>query len=903
MITAATDLLPSDQLSTYQATRPDKATVVNLLEQTLKPLFGCEEWRVLLLNESGTLTQWAISHPLLNSIPPVAYSSAWKELIDQLARSSEPITVDSEKLAGDYADLLKDVQQAHIAKLALDGRVLGILLLGYQQPASLLPRQRSMLRMLADLLAVSVANILASEEILQREREKSILLSVSEAIALIRHKEDLFAVIMNQVKPLLGFSNDAVFFVLEPDGNHYRLLFNHSPALHNHQHQQVLPKQFPLDPFAQELLYSPGPLLLQTTDYLNKYPGHWGLQAMQQQGIQQAMTCPLKVGNRVIGTLNVHSSSDNTFSRSQFPLYESLSNQVAVAVANILANEEILEREREKALELALINALVEGKDWEEKCFHTVKTLQPSIPFEYVVIGLMNTQQEGRSFGFERLGHEEYRTIRTDDWLRMTGLKKEQYDQLRRQIVYPKPLLLNQDTFQAHCRQFPLKQLIADTFRLQANLVFPLSLSRQGQYVLSFYSRQPNTYQPHHVALLERIQRSLVLTLEKLMAFEEIEQLSQQLQRDNSYLQAEVNANYNFEEMIGGSPAMQAVFGYIAQVAPTNATVLILGETGTGKELIARAIHNQSPRQGRVMIKLNCATLPAQLIESELFGHEKGSFTGAFEKRMGKFELANGGTIFLDEIGEIPLELQAKLLRVLQEREYERIGGKSVIKTNVRVIAATNRDLQHEVAEGRFRADLYYRLSVFPIHLPPLRERREDIPMLAYHFGQRVARSMNRPFVGIQEAALQELLRYDWPGNIRELENLIEQAVILCPNQLLSWGRSLTNRPSQSVILFKDDQLIGEPVDPERERIFAMLRQTRGKILGTDGAAQQLGMRPAKLEDYEREFILEALRAAGGKVRGTGGAAELIGMKANALDARITKLGIRREHIYRNKTD
>ena len=285
----------------------------------------------------------------------------------------------------------------------------------------------------------------------------------------------------------------------------------------------------------------------------------------------------------------------------------------------------------------------------------------------------------------------------------------------------------------------------------------------------------------------------IVLAIDNVVAFAEIDRLRQQLEQEKTYLIEEIKTTQNFEEIVGTSPLLKHVFRQVSQVAPTDTTVLVLGESGTGKELIARAIHHQSPRRGRILVKLNCAALPAQLIESDLFGHEKGAFTGAIDRRIGKFELAQGGTIFLDEIGEMPLELQAKLLRVLQEREIERVGGKGPILVDVRVIAATNRSLETEVNEGRFRLDLYYRLSVFPLLLPALHERREDIPLLAHHFAKKFCRKMGKPFRGISEPAMHELMAYSWPGNIRELENVIEQAVILNDGRrLLTWGRPLT---------------------------------------------------------------------------------------------------------------
>jgi transcriptional regulator with GAF, ATPase, and Fis domain len=366
---------------------------------------------------------------------------------------------------------------------------------------------------------------------------------------------------------------------------------------------------------------------------------------------------------------------------------------------------------------------------------------------------------------------------------------------------------------------------------------------------------------------MERLRASLTLTIDRLLAFDQIERLSERLRQENTYLQEESKTTANFEEIIGTSPSLLRVFNQVTQVAAADTSVLILGESGTGKELIARAVHNLSLRRGKLLVKVNCATLPANLIESELFGHERGAFTGATERRIGKFELAHGGTIFLDEIGEMPLDLQAKLLRVLQEKEIERLGGKGTIKTDVRIVAATNRDLENEVAQGRFRLDLYYRLSVFPISLPALRERTEDIPSLAHFFGQKFSRKMGKPFHGIHENAMQELLQYDWPGNIRELENVIEQAVIINDRQSpLQWGRPLVNK------FVLNPPASREPFYPVRSQTITELKHLQ--------------------QETEREYILTILQKAKWRIRGKGGAAELLNMKPTTLESRMQKLGI-----------
>ena len=332
-----------------------------------------------------------------------------------------------------------------------------------------------------------------------------------------------------------------------------------------------------------------------------------------------------------------------------------------------------------------------------------------------------------------------------------------------------------------------------------------------------------------------------------------MEQEKARLEAQNVYLQEEIKVTHNFEELIGGSTSLKKVLKNVERVAPTDSTVLITGETGTGKELIARAIHNLSPRKGRLLVKVNCAAIPAGLIESELFGHEKGAFTGALMKKMGRFELADKGTIFLDEIGELPLDLQSKLLRVLQEGEFERVGGTQTFKVNVRVIAATNRDLEQQTKAGHYRPDLYYRLNVFPIHLPALREREGDIPLLVQYFVRKFAANLGKKIDRIPERMMTALQRYPWPGNIRELEHVIERAVIL------SEGPEL------------------EPID--------WLSQPSGKA----GSGKTL-----TLEEMERQHIVDVLDQTNWRVSGEKGAAKVLGLNPTTLEARMKKLGIER---------
>jgi formate hydrogenlyase transcriptional activator len=376
---------------------------------------------------------------------------------------------------------------------------------------------------------------------------------------------------------------------------------------------------------------------------------------------------------------------------------------------------------------------------------------------------------------------------------------------------------------------------------------------------------QDNAFTGDDIEFLTQIANQVAIAVENALAFGEIRELKDKLAQEKLYLEDEIRSEMNFAEIVGKSAPLRRVLKQVETVAPTDSTVLIYGDTGTGKELIARAIHDLSPRRSKGFVKLNCAAIPTGLLESELFGHEKGAFTGAIAQRIGRFEVANGGTIFLDEIGEIPLELQTKLLRVLQEREFERLGSSRTLRTDARLIAATNRDLEAMVSEQKFRSDLFFRLNVFPVHVPPLRERQGDIPLLVRHFTQQFSRRMNRMIETIPSAAMDALSRYHWPGNIRELQNVIERAVIISSGPVLS--------VDVADLKFSNAGPPAEkPASPK----------------STNGALHNV------LEETERQQILKALQECNWVVAGPNGAAAHLAMKRSTLQLRIRKLGIAR---------
>jgi transcriptional regulator with GAF, ATPase, and Fis domain len=374
---------------------------------------------------------------------------------------------------------------------------------------------------------------------------------------------------------------------------------------------------------------------------------------------------------------------------------------------------------------------------------------------------------------------------------------------------------------------------------------------------LSVVSRQEGSFGQRELEMLVQIAGQVAMAVDNAMAFRRIAELRDRLDQEKQYLEEEINLEHRFDDIVGESTGLRNVLRQIETVAPTDATVLIEGETGTGKELLARAVHRLSARSERTFIKLNCAAIPAGLLESELFGHEKGAFTGAIARKIGRLELANEGTLFLDEVGDLPLDLQPKLLRALQEREIERLGGTRPIPVNVRLIAATNRDLAKMVAEKQFRSDLFYRLKVFPVFAPPLRERAADIPILVRHFVSRHARRMGKTIETIPPEAMAALVAWKWPGNIRELENFLERAVILSRGPIL-------HVPLAEL----------EAMEEDEESASAAANPT--------------------LHAAERDHIVRALREAKGIIGGPGGAAERLGLKRTTLNSKMKKLGIER---------
>ncbi|KIC92619.1 sigma 54-interacting response regulator [Flavihumibacter solisilvae] len=503
--------------------------------------------------------------------------------------------------------------------------------------------------------------------------------------------------------------------------------------------------------------------------------------------------------------------------------------------------ESQLFREKVLANELDHISA---GE--EDKIHRIASSLQAHIPFDYFAIESPSNVQSQHGKGLLRIGFKEYQEIGPTELRNISRQALPIDDSIKLQLQFLKrPAIYSGETMETITKNQPLFRLLADSFSFSSGLVYPFDNGSDQKPVLYCFSRKENAFQKEHLELLGRVERKIQSMLHPVPTGEN------QIHTKNEAISRRPLA-HDDDLIIGTSDALMKALDKLSLVAPCDASVLLIGESGTGKEKFAAYLHQHSARSSQPFIKINCAAIPANLVESELFGHEKGAFTGALARRIGKFELADGGTLFLDEIGEMPPELQVKLLRVLQEKEIERIGSHNTIKVNVRIVAATNKDLEKEIAESRFRLDLYYRLNVFPIELPPLRLRQDDIILLARHFLQLACSKQHKEVPTINAAACEELLQYYWPGNIRELQHIIERSVILCQG--------------------KEIQSFHLP-------------------LSTSHADKQAPLKT--WEEQERDYIISILKSCSGRISGEKGAAKVMGIPATTLEYKMKKLGIK----------
>jgi len=579
---------------------------------------------------------------------------------------------------------------------------------------------------------------------------------------------------------------------------------------------------------------------------------------LSDRGVNSLCVVPVTTVLRKLGALAIGSSVHAAYSELDVIFLQQVARQVAVALDNALNFEQVqsvqqqLKEERDRlSLLLEVNNAVVSVLDLHELLNAVSASLRRLVPHEYASLSLYDA--ESQRLQIHALDFPVSKGMLQEGlWVPVEG------SPTGRALTTRQPVFITARDIE----QFgsDIARRILDE-GLKSACCLPLVSHDRPLGTLVVASLKDETFPEKDAQLLQHVANQIAIAVENSLAFRRVMDRANTLSEEKLYLQDEIRSEYNFEEIIGESPALKGILEQLQTAAPTDSTILILGETGTGKELIARAIHNLSSRREKTLVKVNCAAIPTGLLESELFGHERGAFTGAIAQRIGRFELAHRGTIFLDEVGDIPLELQPKLLRVLQEQEFERLGSARTIRVDVRLVAATNVDLAQKVAANQFRADLYYRLNVFPIVVPPLRERREDIPLLVRYFAQKYAQRMKKPIDRIPAKAMAALIEYPWPGNVRELENFIERAVIL-------------SRGAELQVPFAELK--------QRPKLTAAFSPTVSSgALGT-------------LEHAEREHIMRALGETHWVIGGPAGAAAKLGMKRTTLQSRMRKLGIAR---------
>jgi formate hydrogenlyase transcriptional activator len=571
---------------------------------------------------------------------------------------------------------------------------------------------------------------------------------------------------------------------------------------------------------------------------------------LRENDVQSYCIVPLTTALRRLGAMGFGSFERKSYPKADFDFMQQVAKHVAVAIDNTLHFEQAqsvqkqLKEEHDRLrLLLDVNNTVVSVLDLRELLNAVSASLRRLMPHEYASISLYDPETE-------RL------QIHALDFPLSKGLIGEGLWVTIKGAAHGRALTSRQPVFLTRCDVEKLDSDIARRFLaegLQSTCILPLISRGRPLGTLAVASLHEEIFPEKDADLLQHVANQIAIAVENALAFGQVVNWAERLTEEKIYLQDEIRAEHNFEEMIAESAALKNILRGVQTVAPTDSTVLIQGETGTGKELIARAIHNLSARRQHTLVKVNCAAIPTGLLESELFGHEKGAFTGAIAQRIGRFELANGGTLFLDEVGDIPLELQPKLLRVLQEQEFERLGSTRTLRVDVRLVAATNSNLAQQVERKQFRSDLYYRLNVFPVTIPPLRERTEDVPILVRYFAQKYAQRMKKSIDTIPTKSMRALVDYHWPGNVRELENFIERSVILSRGPELEVPLSEFKRQTKATLAdFR--RSLSTLEEAEREHILRALKETNWILGGPTGAAYKLGMKRTTLQSKMRKL-------------------------------------------------
>jgi formate hydrogenlyase transcriptional activator len=742
------------------------------------------------------------------------------------------------------------IRKAMIAPLKSKMEVIGFVFIYSDRTDSFTDDFKATLRRISPQLSSAVSNVITNEEIKFSEWVNEVLLAVSNNLATVRCKMDLLQVVNDGLKKLVNFTHN-IMTILDETGENYRLYLTDpdSPTQQLSRYTEATDKLNPVkDGIYDVASLSDRPVVFDMASFdLDKVPLWFKLNYAAGAREMVFNLLPNK-STRKLG-LVLFANKVGTFDDAALNIIERVSSQLSTAACNIAATEEILSKEKEKSFLLEFSHDIAAVRSKEELSLAVETAVKKLSSVKGHIIRLINDDGKTTSSYI----YDSTIPFKDDpEFQQMIAMKFDIKDGLQDKVLRSsEPILFTTET-EIKRSAVPRYVRFWKEVGFEKMIGAPLRTGSKDLGILFMETDVVN------MPLLKGICAQISIALSNIIANEQNSTYKRMLEAENDQLKEQINTIYNSSDIIGNGPEMQKVYHLMSIVAKSNSTVLLLGETGTGKELVARGIHNESPRKGKLMVKVNCAALPANLIESELFGHEKGAFTGALERRTGKFELAHNSTLFLDEIGEMPLDLQVKLLRVIQEREFERVGGKITLKVDVRIIAATNRNLAEEVSAGRFRSDLFYRINVFPISLPPLRKRIEDIIPLANFFLARHSKNTGIKVTSISNKVMQELKSYPWPGNVRELEHLLERS-----------------------ILMSDDSVIREIYLPKNE-------------MGKEISIGQT------IDEMERAHIIQTLKTCGGKIAGAGGAAGILGTPSTTLHAKMKKLKISKTDYLSN---
>jgi len=734
------------------------------------------------------------------------------------------------------------VQSGGCVPLVVQGRKLGVLGVASFREDAFSEEHQQLLGQISSQISIAVDNAInferarrAEQEATRQSERLSTVLQINNAVVSQLDLHDLLQVISQSLRKTLH--NDTTGVALyDPESDKLRMVMTDFPEQMELVEESYL---IPLEGSAMGLAFTSGEPVYSDHFDLERFPSDFTRRSYEA-GLRSACNIPLIAHGRKLGALGVASKRPGAFSADDIELLCQSASQIAIAVENALnfertrAAEEEAKRQSERLrLMLAINNAVVSQLDLHDLVRVMAAHLQEVLHHEIVGLSLYDPEiNQLRAYTYDfpgnRFALEQGTPISLDDSL--SGLA----------------FTTGQPIFHGQIDEGRFRSVLSERFRaagLKSGGIIPLIAHGRKLGTLGIAGFWETGLTEDQKELLCQVANQVAIAVENAMAFREIEALKNKLASEKLYLEDEIRTQHNFEELIGESQTFKRILKQVETVAPTDSTVLICGETGTGKELIARAIHDLSGRRERTLVKINCAAIPTGLLESELFGHERGAFTGAISQRVGRFELANRGSLFLDEVGDIPLDLQPKLLRVLQEQEFERLGSTRTQKVDVRLIAATNCDLEQMVADRKYRSDLYYRLNVFPITIPPLRQRRDDIPALSRFFTQKYARRLKKQITAIPSETMAALTHYHWPGNVRELEHFIERAVILTRGSDLEV--SLAELKSSEPVATAE---LATMQDAERSHILRVLEETNWVIGGAGGAAARLGMKRTTLQ-------------------------------------------------------